>query len=319
VQVSIIIPTFNSEDYLERAFASAVEQEGVSFEIIIVDNNSTDGTVALAERLRLQYPEIVRVAHEPKQGSAAARNLGVRLAKGEWIQFLDSDDLLLPGKIQRQIALVDDSVDWVLGVITIVHLNGEEQDVGVNEDAWAGLLNYTGLGHLNSNLYRRAILIQAGGFNESYRYCDDFAMYFILLKYGASLKKDSTPSALHIHHEGDRITTVNKSAMAKERVLLTNRVVEYLEKEKYEYYVKNEASVNSARLNCLRKQATYDIESASKNFRYLFPNGFRREDFLMAALPRFAFLFQVMGFENTERVRNIFAEFLPPSWKAQLK
>lgn len=99
--VSIIIPVYNPGALLEATIRSALDQTWSDLEIIVVDDGSTDGSLALARRH--EGPRL-RVVAQANRGSCAARNTGVRHARGEWLQFLDHDDLLDPNKISAQLA-----------------------------------------------------------------------------------------------------------------------------------------------------------------------------------------------------------------------
>lgn len=95
--ISVIIPTFNRKKYLGEAIESVLEQNYQPIEIIIIDDGSTDNTETLIKK----YPE-VHYVYQENIGQAAARNRGIALAKGEYLAFLDSDDLWLPGKLHLQ-------------------------------------------------------------------------------------------------------------------------------------------------------------------------------------------------------------------------
>ena len=101
--VSVIIPTYNRADLVRQALASVKAQTYRDFEIVVVDDGGTDGTFeALAAGRELRV-----LRHPGRRGVAAARNLGVAAARGEWLAFLDSDDLWLPDKLARQIFLLE--------------------------------------------------------------------------------------------------------------------------------------------------------------------------------------------------------------------
>lgn len=101
--VSTIIPVFNRPRQLLEAVASVLAQDYRPVEILIVDDGSTDETASVADRLGADHPE-VRVLHQPNGGPGRAREAGRQRAQGEFIQYLDSDDLLLPGKFSAQVA-----------------------------------------------------------------------------------------------------------------------------------------------------------------------------------------------------------------------
>ena len=109
MDLSIIIPSFNRADTLERALDSVLQQtyfqQDAAFEIIVVDDGSTDGT---AELVKTRYPS-VHLLQQANRGVSSARNRGLRQARGEWIALLDSDDEWLPHKLMTQMALLNDS------------------------------------------------------------------------------------------------------------------------------------------------------------------------------------------------------------------
>src|SRR5271166_4732111 len=102
--VSILIPAFNSEDWIADTINSAIAQTWPRKEIIVVDDGSTDQTLAVARQFASRE---VAVVTKKNQGAAAARNHALSLSQGDYIQWLDADDLLSPDKIARQMEAVD--------------------------------------------------------------------------------------------------------------------------------------------------------------------------------------------------------------------
>lgn len=98
--ISCIVPVFNGEKYLAEAIESIVKQSYQSIEIIIADDGSTDGTAMVAERFNKQ----IRYVRQANAGPGAARNLGINAAMGEFLAFLDADDLWHVEKLSRQMA-----------------------------------------------------------------------------------------------------------------------------------------------------------------------------------------------------------------------
>lgn len=101
--VSTIIPVYNRPVLLGEAVASVLTQTWRPIEIIIVDDGSTDYTPAVAAEIADRHPEIVRVLRQDNAGPGVARQLGLEDSRGEFVQFLDSDDLLLPEKFSMQV------------------------------------------------------------------------------------------------------------------------------------------------------------------------------------------------------------------------
>jgi hypothetical protein len=101
--VSTIIPVHNRADLLRDAVASALAQTYRPIEILIINDGSLDDTAAVADELARHSSELIRVIHQSNAGPGAARQRGLENARGSYIQFLDSDDLLLPGKFAAQV------------------------------------------------------------------------------------------------------------------------------------------------------------------------------------------------------------------------
>jgi PST family polysaccharide transporter len=102
--VSILIPAYNAEPWIAATIRSALAQEWEPKEIIVVDDGSTDGTLKVARRFE---SELVRVVTQENQGASAARNKALSLSRGDYIQWLDADDLLAPDKISKQMEMVE--------------------------------------------------------------------------------------------------------------------------------------------------------------------------------------------------------------------
>jgi glycosyltransferase involved in cell wall biosynthesis len=129
--VSIIIPAFNSEKFLAECIDSAIGQTWPNKEIIVIDDGSTDGSLKIAQA----YAGL-KVISQNNKGASAARNAGLKEAKGAYLQFLDADDLLSPDKIEAQIACLNGSVTE-LAICTTVHFNnGENYLNGKPARAW---------------------------------------------------------------------------------------------------------------------------------------------------------------------------------------
>ena len=102
-KVSVIIPAYNAADFIRETIESVLAQTYRDLEVIVVNDGSTDGTMA---RLR-EFGDRIRVHEQLNGGVARARNAGVNLARGTWIAFLDADDLWMPQKLERQLAHSD--------------------------------------------------------------------------------------------------------------------------------------------------------------------------------------------------------------------
>ena len=112
-KLTIIVPVYNAEDYLSRCLDSILNQDMPSYEVILVDDGSTDSSALICDRYSATDPRF-RTLHKPNGGVSSARNAGLNLAKGEYVMFVDSDDALAPGALT---AMCDGlgGEDFVLG------------------------------------------------------------------------------------------------------------------------------------------------------------------------------------------------------------
>jgi glycosyltransferase involved in cell wall biosynthesis len=140
--VSIVLPAYNAERFLADAVASVLAQDFTSWELVIVDDGSTDGTGALADRLAAG-DERISVVHQPNGGVSRARNTGLaHLSPASWaVTFLDADDVWEPDALRRLVAALEASPPTVVGVYGFARLFGEGRELGPDrlEDAqgWA--------------------------------------------------------------------------------------------------------------------------------------------------------------------------------------
>lgn len=123
-KVSVIVPVFNMEDYIERSINSLQNQTYQNLEIIIVDDGSSDSSLSIIERLAATDTRII-YRSQPNGGAAKARNTGLSLVTGDYITFVDGDDILSPNAILDNIGYFkDDKIDWVAFSIKRVDIEG---------------------------------------------------------------------------------------------------------------------------------------------------------------------------------------------------
>lgn len=169
--VSVIIPLYNTEQYIEACLASVLRQTHRELEVIVVDDGSTDGGAAIAERVA---DERVRVERCANRGVAAARNRGLVLARGEVVSFLDADDLWYPDKLAEQLAVLRGDRDLVAVGAVFQYLSGSGRLLGrAGENARdAAARQRLKQGRLmpfpiSSLIARTDAVRDAGGFDES--------------------------------------------------------------------------------------------------------------------------------------------------------
>lgn len=165
--ISAIIPVYNAERHIASAIRSILAENYPLLEILVIDDGSSDRSAEIART----FPEVT-YHHQTNQGPAAARNNGIRRAKGEFILFLDADDLVPEGKIRLQLSYFEQKpeLQMVMGKSQFFFEDGASKDVfRFPDDSYQALSILLG-----SGLYRRSIFEKTGLFDESLRFSEDF-------------------------------------------------------------------------------------------------------------------------------------------------
>lgn len=205
-RVSVIIPCYNSENFLGAAIESALGQSWRDLEVIVVDDGSTDDSRQAAA----EFGDRVRTMFLDHQGAAAARNSGLEAATGEFLQFLDADDLLVADAVTSRLEAFDDDVDAVFGDLEFFDDDsGLSRRVTSHAD-WPG---FDPLAHLIENniyteapLHRRRGLFEIGGFDESLPCSQELDIHLRLYLAGAKFSYHPRVVArARVHATPDRI------------------------------------------------------------------------------------------------------------------
>ncbi|MGH7852434.1 MAG: glycosyltransferase family 2 protein [Candidatus Binatia bacterium] len=198
--VSVIIPTFNRWPMVGEAVESVLSQSFADFELIVVDDGSTDGTTSELARLGSR----VRILSTPRRGVSAARNAGVGRSEGRYIAFLDSDDLWRPGKLARQTAFMDARPDvqicqteeiWIRNGVRV---NPKAVHRKPSGDVFLRSLDLC-LVSPSAVMMRRELFQRHGGFDETFPVCEDYDLW---LRIAAELPIPLIPAALVVKRGG---------------------------------------------------------------------------------------------------------------------
>lgn len=129
MKVSVVIPFFRYDWELGAALDSVLGQSANDYEVILVDNNASTSARAVAERYVRAHSKRVRIVCEPEQGNASARNAGVEAAAGEFVAFLDSDDLMAPNRLAEQVAALESNPNAVLAYSPVARCNYQGTEI----------------------------------------------------------------------------------------------------------------------------------------------------------------------------------------------
>jgi glycosyltransferase involved in cell wall biosynthesis len=178
--VSVIIPCYNREHFLGGAIESVLRQSYRDFEIVVVDDGSTDGTAEVAARY-----EGVRLVRQTNCGVSAARNAGLRESAGEYLVFLDSDDLLLPEALKTGVDLLEAHPEYafVYGHCEYIGADGSllppPRRPKTERDCYAQLLRQNHIQSVAAVMFRRR---HVDGFRAGMDGCEDRDLYLRLAK-----------------------------------------------------------------------------------------------------------------------------------------
>ncbi len=138
--VSVIVPVYNRAHLVAETVESILLQTYQPVEIILINDGSSDGSLAVLREYESRFPDRVRVIDQPNQGQTIARNNGIKVAQGQYIAFLDSDDLWVKDKLERQIPLFEPGVGLVYSGTEIIDGAGRTVRVESADEAMAGYI-----------------------------------------------------------------------------------------------------------------------------------------------------------------------------------
>jgi len=186
-KVSVIIPTYNRASLLKQAIQSVLNQTYQNFEIIVIDDASTDNTKKTIQSF--DSKKITYICHEKNKGGSAARNTGIKLAKGEYMAFLDSDDEWLPKKLFKQLELFAKSSQGVgvvyTGFTKIDNIKNISKSVMPKKHGriYHLLLLKNYVGTTSTPLLKRECIEKVGLFDENLPSAQDWDMWIRISKY----------------------------------------------------------------------------------------------------------------------------------------
>ena len=178
MHVSVIIPTYNRKHTLKRAIQSVYIQSLPPFEIIVVDDGSNDGT---KEWVKQKYPDI-KYIYQKNSGVSSARNKGIKIARGDWIALLDSDDEWLPNKLNEQINRIKLNLDvkilhsneiWIRNGVRVNQMKKHKKFGGYIFEKCLDMCRISP----SSVMLKKAIFNDIGTFDESLKVCEDYDLW----------------------------------------------------------------------------------------------------------------------------------------------
>ena len=221
--VTVVIPCFNQGRFLSSAIRSVQNQGYESLETIVIDDGSSDDTVAVASACG------ARVIRQPNRGVGAARNTGMGVARGEFIIFLDADDELLPGAIESGVAFLEarPQISCVGRQCQPIDVEGrvlaaEQPAVDAGADLYREWLSHNFVWTPGTAVFRRSSILRIGGFPSDVSASADYAVYLTLARH-AGVVLDPRPVVRYRQHD---------EAMSLDPVLMLRSTLEVLRRER---------------------------------------------------------------------------------------
>lgn len=245
--VSVIIPCFNQARFLPDCIASLQAQTYPHWEAIIVNDGSPDDTREVALKLREGEPRI-RYIEQENCGLSGARNRGIEMARGEFIQFLDADDLILPNKLEAQISLFADQGDLAVAYSDFAFFNDGDTNEWVDSpslfkakygtpDMLRSLLSGNFI-VVHSALTRRTEIEKLGGFDLSLGACEDYDLWLRLASCGKKFAYCDGIHALYRQHTAGMAS--NRPRQIQHTISVLERVPNFLSINKVEVDIWNQ-------------------------------------------------------------------------------
>lgn len=307
MQISVVIPVFNASEFIAGCIDSVVQQVPAPVEIICIDDCSTDNSRAIIESYQKKHGKLLKfIPLEKNAGAPHARNLGMKMAIGDYIQFLDADDYLLPGKFAHQLNLIEknNQPDFIAAAYTRIALDKSERKIQLEDgNEWFALLS-SALGCTCSNLWKREAVLKIGGFRESFASSQEYGLMFDLLKNSASVVVDQEIfTKVRDQETGKSISkknpAVNWTQYVKVRIetmhfLETNKLIQPEEKNK----------MYQPLFGAIRILYNFSSETAMDFFRNHIPADFKPMPG-PGITESYCKFYSRFGFASTEKLRSI--------------
>ena len=189
--VTVVMPVYNAAAYLADAIESILEQTFTLFELIIVDDGSEDGSQRIAEQFEAADKRIRLIVQERNSGNYPSRNHGMAGARGEFIAVMDSDDIALPDRLERQVQFLQEHPGYTMVGSRVLLIDPEGAPIGPkgglfteHEDIDAALMERKWAVVHPTILMRRTAVEAVGGYREKFRTCADHDIYIRLAELG---------------------------------------------------------------------------------------------------------------------------------------
>lgn len=302
--VSVVIPCYNSAGFVENTIRSALNQTYSDQEVICIDDGSTDSTLEVLRSFEEENDDLV-VRTQENQGICGARNAGLAMATGEYIAFLDHDDILDARKLEHQAELIADCSfrpDFVAAAYEEIYPDDDTPSRKRSiyaDDPWIGLI-HARLGRTSSNLWRASSVREAGEWQDADGLSLDTGLMFRLLNEGGQLLADPTPLTMR-YVRGTSASRADREEQWRTFLNVRAEIFEYLQANDLLTQSRREA-LHVDMIRAVRGLYEHDPDLALRLHEELVRGHFSssRVDFGPGRLYRI--LYRTVGFSYTEEL-----------------
>ncbi len=225
-KISVIIPIFNGEKYLEEAIESVLKQTFKDFELVVIDDGSTDRTSELLSNIKDKRMRVIR--NSKNLGVAKSLNIGLKEAGGEYIARADADDVSLTDRFAKQVNFLDSHPDYVLVSSNVDLIDDKGKTTGhsnlplTNKEIRKKILVRNPIAH-PTVMFKKSVLEKTGGYRNIFNGAEDYDLWFRMLKVG---KLHNLPERLVKRRIHANVVTKNHGLQSKtEQTALLVRLV----------------------------------------------------------------------------------------------
>lgn len=307
MKVSILIPCYNARPWIAQAIQSALDQTWPHKEVIVLDDGSTDGSLDVIR----SFAPGIQFESTPNRGGNAARNRLLQLASGDWLQYLDADDYLLPDKIVSQLSSVDpSSADVIFSPVTLEHCHDalpprrELLPIPQPHDPWILLARWF-LPQTGAALWRRSALASVAGWTPDLPCCQEHDLYLRLLAAGMRFVYSPAPGAVYRQWSLDTVCRRDPLRTAMTRLDVVRRLESHLLAHDALSPERMDA-VAHIRLESARALFQLDRKASRHAFNETIANHPRFQPPPAPCFPpMYRLAYRIVGFLNAERIANL--------------
>ncbi len=304
--VSILIPCYNAERWIEQAIASSLGQTYAPIEVVVVDDGSTDGSWQIIQ----QFGDRIHAVTQPNQGGNAARNRLLQMSSGEWVQYLDADDYLLPTKVERQIQQLasQPNADVIYSPSILEHWSatGSHQEIlpiPTPHDPWILLARWY-LPQTGSPLWRKQAIASVGGWKVDQPCCQEHELYLRLLVAGKQFVYFVEAESVYRQWSESTVCRKNQTETRRRRLAIIDQAERHLHTTG-ELTPARQNAINQSRFECARMVWLTDRQWAAAVVAQIQQTEPRFVPLEPAAPKLYRFFYRWFGFKVAEAIATL--------------